>query len=74
MSADYAVPAETIHPGIELVGLDGNAFAVMGAMAKALRRAGNPPEIIDSYTEQAISGDYDHLLIVTMAFNGDLTT
>jgi hypothetical protein len=47
---------------------DGNAFSIMGAARKAMRRAGVPAETIDKYTEEAASGDYDHLLQVTMRY------
>lgn len=48
----------------QLVGVDGNAFAIMGTVRKDLRRAGNPPEVIDAIIEDMMSGDYDHLLAV----------
>jgi hypothetical protein len=67
-------PPDLIPPGIELVGLDGNAFAIMGAMRRALREAGNSPEVVESYLQAAQSGDYDNLLQVTMAYNGDFHT
>ena len=51
---------------VELTGQDRNAFAVMGAVIKALRRNKVPQAEIDQYTEQAMSGDYDNLLTVTM--------
>ena len=50
---------------VELIGQDGNAFAVMGAVARALRRARVPSEEIDQYHKEAMSGDYDNLLRVT---------
>lgn len=51
---------------VELVGHDGNAFAIMGKVSKALRRAGVSQEEIKQYTDEATSGDYDNLLRVTM--------
>ena len=56
------------YPNIEvqLVGEDGNAFAIMGKVQKAMRRAGVPKPEIDQYLKEAMSGDYDHLLQVTM--------
>ena len=62
------VPEGTIRPEVQLIGEDGNAFAVMGKTVQALRRAGNDQSVIDSYIEQATSGDYNHLLAVTMEF------
>ncbi len=50
-------------PVVELVGTDGNAFAIMGKVARALRQAGKP-ELV----KPAMSGDYDHLLQITMKY------
>lgn len=47
---------------VELVGQDGNAFAIMGAVSKALRRASVSKEEISEFTKEAMSGDYEHLL------------
>lgn len=51
---------------VELVGQDGNAFAILGQVQKAMRRAGVPADEIKAYMDDATSGDYDHLLQVTM--------
>lgn len=51
---------------VELVGNDGNAFAIMGAVSKALRRAGATPEELEQYRSESTSGDYDNLLRVAM--------
>jgi len=51
---------------VQLVGRDGNAFAIMGAVSKALRRAGATAEEIAKYREESTSGDYDNLLRVAM--------
>lgn len=47
---------------VQLTGEDGNAFAVLGKVRKALRRADVPQEEIEQFTKEATSGDYDHLL------------
>ena len=47
---------------------DGNAVAILGRTAAALRRAGVPKDEIDAYVAEATSGDYDHLLQTTMAW------
>lgn len=52
---------------LELVGLDGNAFSLMGAFSKAARRQGTPKEEIDLVLEECMSGDYDNLLRVLMS-------
>ena len=61
-------PPDTLIPGdLDLVGLDGNALVIMGAVNKALRKAGNDAETIDSVMGEMTSGDYDHLLQVALA-------
>ena len=53
---------------VQLVGGDGNAFAVLGACSKAARREGLSKEEIEEFTKEATSGDYDHLLATCMAW------
>jgi hypothetical protein len=65
---DITVPEGLIRPEVQLVGEDGNAFMIIGRVTKALRKAGNPKEVIDSFTSQATAGDYTHLLAVAMEF------
>lgn len=47
---------------VQLVGEDGNAFAILGRVSRELRRAKVPKSEIDTFLEEATSGDYDHLL------------
>jgi hypothetical protein len=63
-------PTQPRHPDIQvqLSGEDGNAFAILGRTAAALRAAGVPQEEIDAFFAEATSGDYDHLLHTTMAW------
>ena len=49
---------------LNLVGLDGNAFSLMGAFRQAARRQGWTKEEIDKVMADCQSGDYDHLLQV----------
>ena len=51
---------------VKLVGEDGNAFAILGRVMKAMKVAGLPKEVIDEYYKEATSGDYDHLLQTTL--------
>jgi len=51
---------------VKLVGEDGNAFAILGRVRKALKRAKVPSEDIDVFTKEATSGDYNHLLCTVM--------
>ena len=59
---------EVKYPEIEvqLVGEDGNAFAIMGSVTEALRRADVPQAEIDAFIAEATSGDYDRLLQTCM--------
>jgi hypothetical protein len=49
---------------VQLSGNDGNAFAVMGAVKTALKKAGATREELDEYLKDSMSGDYDNLLRV----------
>lgn len=51
---------------VELSGQDGNAFAIVGRVQRALRRAGVPGSEIDEFRTEAMAGDYDHLLRTCM--------
>lgn len=51
---------------VKLVGEDGNAFAILGRVAHALRRAGVSADEIANFRKEATSGDYDHLLQTCM--------
>lgn len=51
---------------VKLIGEDGNAFAILGRVKRALERGGVPQAEINQYFEEATSGDYDHLLATTM--------
>lgn len=47
---------------VKLTGTDGNAFAIMGKVSGALRKAGASKEDVESYMQESMSGDYDNLL------------
>lgn len=51
---------------VQLSGNDGNAFAVMGTVKSALKKAGASKEEISQYLSESMSGDYDNLLRVSM--------
>jgi len=59
---------KTRYPKIKvrLVGSDGNAFAVLGNVRKALRKAEVSQEEIGQFMKEAMSGDYNNLLKVCM--------
>ena len=49
---------------MDLVGLDGNAFSLMGAFQRNARRQGWSADEISTVINECMSGDYDHLLSV----------
>jgi hypothetical protein len=49
---------------LNLVGVDSNAFAILGAFERQARREGWTQEEINLVTEEAKTRDYDHLLNV----------
>tara|TARA_R100000789_G_scaffold60093_1_gene57551 strand:+ start:236 stop:439 length:204 start_codon:yes stop_codon:yes gene_type:complete len=51
---------------VQLTGKDGNAFAILAAVVKGLKKAGASPVEVDEFQQEAMSGDYDHLLQVCM--------
>ena len=51
---------------VQLSGNDGNAFAIMGAVKSALKKAGATREEMSQYVSDSMSGDYDNLLRVAM--------
>jgi hypothetical protein len=51
---------------VQLTGENGNAFAIVGRVVKALRKAGASKEETDAFASEAFSGDYDHLLQTLM--------
>lgn len=50
-----------------LVGVDGNAFSIMGYTSKALKREGLG-HLVDEMREKATSGDYGNLIRVCMDY------
>ena len=63
------VPGTKIEkPVVELVGSDGNAYAIMGKVRRALKRAGVPDAVLKEYERKSKSGDYDNLLAVACEY------
>lgn len=52
---------------IKLSGEDGNAFAILGRVAQALREKGYA-DLASKFLEEATSGDYDHLLLTAAKY------
>lgn len=61
-------PSESIYPNVvvRLVGENGNAFSILNRVDRALKEAGVDSVQRRAYQDAATSGDYDHLLRVTM--------
>lgn len=53
---------------LDLVEINGNAFAIMGAFQQQARREGWTKEEIDLVLDEARSGDYDHLLQTIISY------
>ena len=49
---------------VEMRGPSGNAYCVLGAVAKALRSTGHG-DLVEEYLRKATSGDYVNLLTVS---------
>lgn len=49
-----------------LIGVDGNAFAVMGYVVKAMKEQNCSVEERSEYQKDAMSSDYNHLFCVSM--------
>lgn len=47
---------------LQLVGLDSNAFSIMGAWRRAANRQGWTVAEMDAVIAEAMNGDYHHLL------------
>jgi hypothetical protein len=54
------------HIKVQLVGKDGNAFAILGRVRQEMIRNSVPAEDIQKFMEEARSGDYDNLLNTCM--------
>lgn len=58
----------TKFPGVfvPLAGEDGNAYAILGRVERAMRRAGISQEDRAAFRDEATSGDYDNLIRTVM--------
>lgn len=51
---------------VELSGHDGNAFAILGKVTRALKKGGATQAEVSEFFDEATSGGYDHLLATVM--------
>jgi hypothetical protein len=54
-------------PFVQLSGEDGNAMFIISRCRVAAKAAGWDKERIDAFTNEAMSGNYDHVLQTVMA-------
>ena len=50
---------------VDLSRVDGNAFSIMGAVTRAMKSHGLSFDEVNAYRKEAMSGNYDHLLMTT---------
>lgn len=55
-------------PKLKLIGEDGNAFAIIGRALTVAEKAGWDKEKIEGYRTEAMSGDYDNLIVTTLKY------
>jgi hypothetical protein len=52
---------------VQLTGEDGNAFAILGCVRRAIHQS-NHPELVEQFLKEAMSGNYDNLLVTCMRY------
>lgn len=48
---------------VQLIGMDGNAFSILGRVLDAMKKAGLSQADIDAFVKEATSNNYDNLLM-----------
>lgn len=51
---------------VRLTGKDGNAFFILGRVKEAMKKGKVPNDEVTAFLEEAMSGDYNHLLATCM--------
>ena len=60
--------SEPLYPvTVKLIGEDGNAFAIISRVSKALRKAGYK-NVAEEFMAEAMKGDYNHVLQTVMKY------
>jgi hypothetical protein len=57
---------------MNLVGLDGNAFSLMGTFQRNARKQGWTKEEVDFVLQKCMSGDYDNLLCTLIQYTEEV--
>lgn len=71
LETQRAIPIPETKAKAQIVGKDGNAFAVMGRALLGMKHAGYSAELREQYQRECLSGDYDHMLAVTLDYVED---
>ncbi len=56
---------------MQLLGIDGNAFSIIGSFQKNARKQGWTQEEIKSVVDEATNSDYNHLLVTILKYVDD---
>lgn len=59
-------PVDLPRLEVELLGYDGNALSIIGTCTRTMRRNKYPKDVIDEFVNEALDGDYDHVLRTVM--------
>ena len=51
---------------VQLTGADGNAFVILGRVSQGIIEAGGEKSDVIDFQDEAMSGDYNHLLRTCM--------
>ena len=68
MSPESEIVGFQARPEVNILGRDGNAFAIIGACGKAAKAAGFSSDEIKSITDEMMAGDYNPLLATAMEY------
>lgn len=61
-------------PKYDLVGVDSNAYSIMGYVQRAMRMEHYSQEEVNNYIKDAKSGDYNHLLATSIDMVDELNS
>ena len=51
---------------VQLIGTSSHALAIVSRVKKALKKNGAPSDVIDVFCDEALSGNYDHVIQTAM--------
>lgn len=66
MTTSFKDDVKKIKPILKLTGNDGNAFSILGNARNLAKENDWTKEEIDAFLNEAMSGDYNHLLQTCM--------